>query len=78
MHTRPGHENFSRWLLSLGGGLLVADLRPPVRDVVEVPAHALTVRGCLIEDVFTNTTSEEVPWVKGENKVIETVSLGKS
>ena len=58
MRTHPGQENVSIWLLSLGGGLLLADLRPPVRDDVEVPAVCL-VRSCLIKDVFVNTLSEE-------------------
>ena len=58
MRTHPGQKDFSKLLLRLGTGTLIASLRLPVRDVIEIPAACLA-RGSLVDDVFANTITED-------------------
>ena len=37
MRTNQGEQEFSKWLLELGNGSLIADLDPPMRDIIEIP-----------------------------------------
>ena len=37
MHTNQEEQEFSKWLLELGNGTLIADLEPPMRDIIPIP-----------------------------------------
>ena len=39
MHTNQEEQEFSKWLLELGNGILMADLEPPMRDIIEIPNY---------------------------------------
>ena len=49
MHTNQGEQEFSKWLLELGNGTLIADLDPPMRDIIEIP-DLCVVRESIVYD----------------------------
>ena len=58
MRTNQGEQEFSKWLLELGNGTLMADLEPPMRDIIEIP-DLCVVRESIVYELFANITSEE-------------------
>ena len=58
MRAQEDEQDFSRWLLELGNGTLIANIQPPQRDIIEIPGPCI-VKDSLVEEVFANTTSEE-------------------
>ena len=57
MHTNQEEQEFSKWLLELGNGTLIADLGLPMRDI-EIPDLCI-VRESIVYELFANITSEE-------------------
>ena len=51
-------QEFSRLLLELGNGTLIADIQLPQRNIIEIPEPCI-VKDSLVEELFANTTSEE-------------------
>ena len=51
-------QEFSKWLLELRNGTLIADLDPPMRDIIEIP-HLCIVRESIVYELFANITSEK-------------------
>ena len=47
-------KKFSRWLLELENGTLMADIRSQLRDISEIPEPGI------VKELFANTTSEDV------------------
>ena len=43
MRTNQGEQEFSKWLLELGNGTLIADLEPPMRDIIEIPDLCIAI-----------------------------------
>ena len=58
MRTNNGEQEFSKWLLELGNGTLIADLDPPMSDIIEIPDLCI-VRESIVYELFANITSEE-------------------
>ena len=58
MRTSQGEQEFSKWLLELGNGTLIADLDPPMIDIIEIP-DLCVVRKSIVYELFANITSEE-------------------
>ena len=46
MRAREDEQDFSRWLLELGNGTLIANIQPPQRDIIEIPGP------CIVKDLF--------------------------
>lgn len=55
MRSRPGEQEFSRWLLELGNGNLTSDIEV---DTIDIPP-SMIVTGSLIEAIYQDTTTEE-------------------
>ena len=51
MRTNQGEQEFSKWLLELGNGTLMADLEPPMRDIIEIP-DLCVVRESIVYELF--------------------------
>ena len=58
MRTSQGEQKFSKWLLELGNGTLMADLEPHMRDINEIP-DLCVVRESIVYELFANITSDE-------------------
>ena len=54
MRARKDEQDFSRWLLELGNGTLIANIQPPQRDITE----PCVMKDSLVEEIFANTTIE--------------------
>ena len=46
-------QQFSKWLLELGNGSLIADFDPPMRDIIEIPDLCI-VRESIVYKLFAN------------------------
>ena len=69
MRTNQGEQGFSKWLLELWNGTLIADLEPPMRDIIEIP-HLCIVRKSIVNELFANITSEEAFRTGKQAKII--------
>ena len=58
MRTDQEEQEFSKWLLELGNGTLIADIDTPMRDIIEIPDLCI-VRESIVYELFANITSEE-------------------
>ena len=58
MRTNQEEQEFSKWLLELGNGTLMAVLEPPMRDIIEIP-DLFVVRESIVYELFANITSKE-------------------
>ena len=58
MRTNQEEQEFSKWLHELGNGTIMADLDPPMRDIIEIP-NLCVVRESIVYELFANITSEE-------------------
>ena len=56
MRSRPGEQEFSKWLLKLGNGNLTS-MNEAV-DMIEIPKSSI-VTGSLIDVIYGHTTTEE-------------------
>ena len=52
MLTNQGEQEFSKWLLELGNGTLIADLDPPMRDIIDL----CVVRESIVYELFAIST----------------------
>ena len=52
IRTSEGEQEFSKWLLELGNGTLIADLDPPRRDIIDL----CVVRESIVYELFAIST----------------------